>query len=60
MKLTKKDFVNAGYSKADAARLANDSNSNWKAAKGGKRKRVYFSQNPLFAGSAKYANSVKH
>jgi hypothetical protein len=37
-KLTKEDFVNAGYSKADAARLANDSNFNWKAANGGKRK----------------------
>lgn len=60
MKLTKEDFVNAGYSKADAARLANDSDSNWKAANGGERKRVFFSQNPFFAGPAKHANSVKH
>lgn len=34
---TKKEIENFGYSKADAARLANDSNFNWKAFDGGKR-----------------------
>jgi hypothetical protein len=36
-KLTAVDFLNAGYSKSDATRLASDSNSNWKAARGGER-----------------------
>jgi hypothetical protein len=36
--LSKADFENAGYSKADAARLANDTATNWKASNGGKRK----------------------
>lgn len=36
--LTKADFENAGYSKADAARLANDPATNWKASNREKRK----------------------
>lgn len=36
-KNTASDFENAGYSKADAARLAKDPAKNWKAANGGKR-----------------------
>lgn len=37
--LTNADFKNAGYSKADAAKLANDPATNWKASNGGKRKK---------------------
>lgn len=37
MKLTKQDFENAGYSRADATRLAADRSKNWKATNGGKR-----------------------
>ena len=36
-KNTAADFENAGYSKADAARLAADPAKNWKAANGGAR-----------------------
>ena len=36
-KNTAADFENAGYSRADSARLAADPATNWKAANGGKR-----------------------
>ena len=36
-RLIAKDFENAGYSKADAARKAADVAESWKAADGGKR-----------------------
>lgn len=35
---TYKDFINAGYSPARARALSADSNTNWKANNGGKRK----------------------
>lgn len=39
--ITAQEFENSGYSKADAARMANDPAKNWKASRGGERRNPY-------------------